>query len=61
MWAENGIAFLHNGIRRRKIQEPELDNVIPGILRKAKGIRVKFKKIGYESILIGGMSAGVIR
>ena len=33
----------------------------PGAFGKHKGIRIKFKEIGYERILIGGMAAGMTR
>ena len=59
--AKNRITLLHNGIRLGKIQIPELHDIIPGTFRKHKGIRIKFKKIGYESILIGGMAARITR
>jgi len=51
----------HNGIRLGKVKIPELYDIFPGAFRKHKGIRVKFKELGYESILIGGMSARVTR
>ena len=59
--AKNRITLLHNGIRLGKIQIPELHDIIPGTFRKYKGIRIKLKKIGYESILIGGMAARISR
>ncbi|MBE5866798.1 MAG: hypothetical protein E7292_11425 [Lachnospiraceae bacterium] len=58
---KEGITFLHNGIGKGKIKIPELDNVIPGTLRKRERVRIKFQEIRYEGILIGGMTAGVIR
>lgn len=59
--AKNRVTLLHNGISLGKIQIPELHDIIPGTFRKHKGIRIKFKKIGYESILIGGMAARITR
>ncbi|WP_455056003.1 hypothetical protein [Merdimonas faecis] len=59
--AENRITLLHNGICLGKIQIPELHDIIPGTFRKYEGIRIKLKKIGYESILIGGMAARITR
>ena len=59
--AKNRVTFLHNRIRLGKIEKPELDDIIPGAFGKRKGIRVKFKELGYESILIGGMSARISR
>ena len=55
------IAVLHDGIGQGQVKEPELDDKIPGGFGKRKGIRIKFKEIGYESILISGMTAGVNR
>ena len=59
--AKNRVTFLHNRIRLGKIEIPELHNIIPGAFGKRKGIRVKFKELGYESILIGGMSTRISR
>ena len=59
--AKNRVTLLHNGIRQGKIQIPELHDIIPGTFRKHEGIRIKLKKIGYKSILIGGMSARISR
>ena len=59
MWPENGVTFLHNGIGEGKVEIPELNDVIPSVFRKSKGIGVKIKELGYERILIGGMAAGV--
>ena len=61
MRSENRVAFLHQRIRLGKIQIPELHDIIPGAFWKHKGVRIKFKEIGYESILIGGMSARITR
>ena len=60
-WSKNRVAVLHNGIGLGKIKIPELHDIIPGAFREHKGIRVKVKELGYESILIGGMTAGVTR
>lgn len=57
--SKNGVTILHNGISQGKI--PELHDIIPGAFRKRKRIRIKIKELGYESILIGGMSAGITR
>ena len=59
--AKNGVTLLHNGISLGKVQIPELHDIIPGTFRKHEGIRIKLKKIGYKSILIGGMAAGITR
>ena len=59
--AKDRVTFLHNRIRLGKIEKPELDDIIPGAFGKNKGIRVKFKELGYESILKGGMTARVTR
>ncbi len=59
--AKNRVTFLHNGIRQGKIKIPELHDIVPGAFWKHKGIRIKFKELGYESILIGGMAAGIYR
>ena len=59
--AKNRVTFLHNGISQGEIQIPELYDIIPGAFGKYKGIGIKFQKIGYESILIGGMAARIIR
>lgn len=40
---------------------PELHDIVPSAFRKHKGIRIKFKELGYESILIGGMAARITR
>ena len=58
---KNRVAVLHNGIRLGKIKIPELHDIIPGAFGKHKWIRVKFKELGYESILKGGMTARVTR
>lgn len=44
-----------------RIQIPELHDVVPGAFGKHKGIGIKLKKIGYENILIGGMTARISR
>lgn len=59
--AQNRVALLHNGICQGKIEIPELHDIVPGAFGKHKGIRIKLKKIGYESILIGGMAARISR
>ena len=53
LWTKNRVAVLHNGIRQGKIEIPELHDIIPGAFRKHKRIRIKFKEVGYEGILIG--------
>ena len=58
---KNRVALLHNGICQGKIQIPELHDIVPGAFGKYKGIGIKLKKIGYESILIGGMTARITR
>lgn len=58
---KNRVALLHNGICQGKIQIPELHDIVPGAFGKHKGIRIKLKEIGYESILIGGMTARISR
>ena len=60
-FAKTSYSFLHDRIRLGKIEIPELHDIIPGAFWKHKGIRIKFKKLGYESILIGGMAAGICR
>ena len=59
--AKNRVTFLHDRISHGKIEKPELHDIIPGAFGKHKGIRVKFKELGYESILKGGMTARVTR
>ena len=59
--AKNRVTLLHNGICQGKIQIPELHDIIPGTFRKHERIRIKLKKIGYKSILIGGMAARISR
>lgn len=59
--AKNRVTLLHNGISLGKIKIPELHDIIPGTFRKHEGIRITLKKIGYESILIGGMAARITR
>lgn len=59
--AKNRITLPHNGICQGEIQIPELHDIIPGAFREHKGIRIKLKEIGYESILIGGMAARITR
>ena len=59
--AKNRVTILHDRIRLGKIEIPELHDIIPSAFGKHKGVRVKFKELGYESILIGGMTAGVTR
>ena len=59
--SKNRVAVPHNGIREGKIEIPELHDIIPGGFGKDKRVRVKLKEVGYESILIGGMTAGVTR
>ena len=59
--AKDRVTFLHNGICLGKIEIPELHDIVPGAFWKHKGIRIKFKELGYESILIGGMAAGIRR
>ena len=59
--AKDRVAVPHDGIRLGKVEVPELHDIVPGAFGKHKGIRVKFKELGYESILIGGMAAGISR
>jgi hypothetical protein len=49
------------GKKLGKIEIPELHDIIPSAFGNHKGIRVKFKELGYESILKGGMTARVTR
>ena len=58
---KNRVAVPHNGICKGKIQIPELHDIVPSAFGKHKGIGIKLKKIGYESILIGGMAARITR
>ena len=60
-WSEDRITFLHDGISGGEIKIEELNDIIPSVLRKGKRIRIKFEEFGYESILIGGMAAGITR
>ncbi len=59
--AKNRVTILHDRISLGKIEIPELHDIIPGGFGKDKRVRVKLKEVGYESILIGGMTAGVTR
>ena len=59
--AKNRVTFLHGRISLGKIEIPELHDIIPSAFGKHKGIRVKFMELGYESILKGGMAAGISR
>lgn len=59
--AKDRVAVPHDGIRLGKVEVPELHDIVPGALRKHKGIGVGLKEVGYESILVGGMSARVTR
>ncbi|MBE7725366.1 MAG: hypothetical protein E7244_13375 [Enterocloster citroniae] len=61
MGSKGRVTILHNGIRKRRIQIPELHDILPSAFGKCKGVRIKFEEIGYESILIGGMSARITR
>jgi hypothetical protein len=58
---KNRVTLLHNGICQGKIEIPKLHDIVPCAFGKHKGIRIKLKKIGYESILIGGMAARISR
>ena len=46
--AKNRVTFLHDRISLGKIGIPELHDIIPSAFEKHKGIRVKFKELGYE-------------
>ena len=59
--AKDRITVLHDGIGKGEIQIEELHDIVPGAFGKNKGVGIKLKEIGYESILIGGMSASVAR
>ncbi|MEY8482965.1 hypothetical protein AALD74_14090, partial [Lachnospiraceae bacterium 48-21] len=59
--AKNRVTILHDRISLGKIEIPELHDIIPSAFGKRKGIRVKFKELGYESILKGGMTARITR
>ena len=59
--AKDRITLLHKGISQGKIEIPKLHDIVPGAFGKHKGIGIKLKKIGYESILIGGMAARITR
>ncbi len=43
------------------LEIPELHDINLSAFRKHKGIRIKFKELGYESILISGMAANITR
>ena len=58
---KNRVTLLRNGICQGKIEIPKLHDIVPCAFGKHKGIRIKLKKIGYESILIGGMAARISR
>lgn len=51
----------HNGISQGEIKIPELHDTVLGVFRKHEGIRIKLKKIGYKSILIGDMTVRITR
>ena len=59
--AKDRITILQNGIRLGKIRIPELHDIIPCAFGKNKRIGIKFKEVGYEGILIGGMTARISR
>ena len=59
--AKNRVTFLHDRIRLGKDEVLELHDIVPGALGKDKGIGIGRKEIGYEGILIGGMSARISR
>ncbi len=59
--AKDRVAVPHDGIRLGKVEVPELHDIVPGAFGKHKGIGVGLKEVGYESILVGGMSARVTR
>lgn len=48
-------------IGRGKIKVQKLYDIVSGVFGKRKGIRIKFKKIGYESIMIGRRAIGITR
>ncbi|MBD5525389.1 MAG: hypothetical protein HDR04_13420 [Lachnospiraceae bacterium] len=49
--SKDRIAVLHDGIGQGQVKVPELDDKILGDFGQGKGIRIKFKETGYESIL----------
>ena len=59
--AKDRVTVPHDGIRLGKVEVPELHDIVPGAFGKHKGIGVGLKEVGYESILVGGMSARVTR
>ena len=59
--SKNRVTILHNGIGLGKIKIPELHDIIPGVFWEHEGVRIKFQEIGYEGILIGGMTARITR
>ena len=61
MRPKDRVALLHDGISQGEVKIPELNDIIPGVFGKDKGIRIKFEELGYESILVGGMAAGITR
>ena len=61
MWSEDRVALLHDGISEGEVKIPELDDIIPSVFWKDKGIGIEFEEFGYESILIGGMAARITR
>ena len=60
-WSGDRVTLLHDGISEGEVQIPELDDIIPCVFRKDEGIGIKFEEFGYESILIGGMTARITR
>ena len=60
-WSKDGVTLLHDGVSEGEVKIPELDDIIPSVFGKDKGIGIKFEELGYESILIGGMAAGITR
>lgn len=59
--SKDRITFLHDEIGQRQVKIPKLNDRIPRVFGKNKGIRIKFQEFRYESILIGGMSVGITR
>ena len=53
--------FLYDGIGRGKNKIPELHDIIPGAFRERKELRIKLQEIGYKSIRIDDMAAGITR
>lgn len=59
-WPVFGVTVLHDLIHRGEIKEPELFHDIPGGGVEGRiSVRIVFTKLRQDTILIGGMAAGV--